>query len=146
MESVQAYDEYNKKNIPQQVIKDNVERANKGLPLTMPLKILNGRLYGAMWRKNNPDKIRGYQKRYKEYRKRYYNANKEKIAKKNKIYNEVNKEKIAKYQKAYWEAKKKKQDNNNKITISEVKNSIFKPKRSYTASKIVVQVKDKYGR
>ena len=34
----------------------------------------------------------------------------------------------------------------NKISISEAKNGIFKPKKSYSSSKIVVEVKEKYGR
>ena len=43
-----------------------------------------------------------------EYKKAYYEANRENLAEYKKAYREANREKIAEYQKAYYEANRKK--------------------------------------
>jgi len=49
-----------------------------------------------------------------EYRKRYYEENKEKVNERNKIWNEANKERMKQYHKEYEEANKEKKSKYNK--------------------------------
>jgi hypothetical protein len=74
--------------VTKEVIRENIERVKKGLPLTMPLAILNGQMYIAWYKEANKDKIARQQKAYKK-------ANKDKIARQQKAYYEANKDKMA---------------------------------------------------
>ena len=84
-------------DITKEIIKENIDRVKKGLPLTLPLVILNGKMRKAWYCETNKDKI-------KAYRKTYNKANKDKIKVKSKAYHEANKDK----RKAYCEANKDK--------------------------------------
>ena len=85
--------------VTKEAIKENIERVKKGLPLTMPLAILNGQMQSAWYREANKDKIKAYKKAYRE-------ANKDKIAEQKKAYREANKDKIAERKRLYYLKKK----------------------------------------
>lgn len=66
----------NKYEVTEKDIEENLERAEKGLPLLIPLVYLNDKLkkrfYQNDWRKENPEKIEKYKKDEREkYRKEY---------------------------------------------------------------------------
>jgi hypothetical protein len=71
--------------VTKELIRENIERVKKGLPLTMPLAILNGQMHSAWYRETNKDKIKAYREANKdkiaERKKRYYLSKKERMTK-----------------------------------------------------------------
>ena len=84
------------------------------------------------WYEANKDKIKKQQKVYieankdkiSEQKKVFYEANKDKISERNKVYNEANKDKISERNKGYYEANKDKRSEQRKVFYEANKDKI----------------------
>ena len=66
-----------------------------------------------------------------EYKRAYYEANREKIAENQRAYREANREKIAEYQRAYYEANREKIAENKRAYREANREKIAENKRAY---------------
>lgn len=62
--------------------------------------------YQTMYRKLNPDKVKEYSEKHKEYMKKYYIKNKEKLAIKMKQWNKINHSQVILKHKEYYKKNK----------------------------------------